>query len=141
MVIYTNSGRIKKYRKLIIELLLAAHCQGCTTCVKSGECILQELAHRLGVRDIRFENTREHHEIDDSSPHLCGIPTSVSSAAIVYAPVKSCRELGFWALLFGEPMLWSCLPLTKRLQSKLCQLRTVPGILSHGSHFHQESHG
>ena len=64
MVIYTNSGRIKKYRKLIVELLLAAHCRDCTTCVKSGECILQELAHRLGVRNIRFENTREQHEID-----------------------------------------------------------------------------
>ena len=74
MVIYTNSGRIKKYRKLIVELLLAAHCRDCTTCVKSGECILQELAHRLGVRDIRFENTREQHEIDDSSPSIIRDP-------------------------------------------------------------------
>ena len=31
MVIYTNSGKIKKYRKLIVELLLAAHCRDCTT--------------------------------------------------------------------------------------------------------------
>ena len=38
MVIYTNSGKIKKYRKLIVELLLAAHCRDCTTCIKSGEC-------------------------------------------------------------------------------------------------------
>ena len=38
MVIHTNSGRIRKYRKLIVELLLAAHCRDCTTCVKSGEC-------------------------------------------------------------------------------------------------------
>ena len=29
MVIYTNSGKIKKYRKLIVELLLAAHCRDC----------------------------------------------------------------------------------------------------------------
>ena len=35
MVIYTNSGRVKKYRKLIVELLLAAHCRDCTTCIKS----------------------------------------------------------------------------------------------------------
>ena len=40
MVIYTNSGRIKKYRKLIVELLLAAHCRDCTTCVKSGQYML-----------------------------------------------------------------------------------------------------
>ena len=64
MVIYTNTGRLRNYRKLIVELLLAAHCRDCTTCVKSGECILQELAHRLGVRNIRFENTREQHEIE-----------------------------------------------------------------------------
>ena len=52
MVIYTNSGRVKKYRKLIVELLLAAHCRDCTTCVKSGECVLQELAHRQSVSKI-----------------------------------------------------------------------------------------
>ena len=74
MVIYTNSGRIKKYRKLIVELLLAAHCRDCTTCVKSGECVLQELAHRLGVHNIRFQNTREQYEIDDSSPSLIRAP-------------------------------------------------------------------
>ena len=74
MVIYTNSGKIKKYRKLIVELLLAAHCRDCTTCVKSGECVLQELAHRLGVHNIRFQNTREQYEIDDSSPSLIRDP-------------------------------------------------------------------
>ena len=74
MVIYTNSGRVKKYRKLIVELLLAAHCRDCTTCVKSGECVLQELAHRLGVQTIRFKNTREYHELDTSSPSLVRDP-------------------------------------------------------------------
>ena len=74
MVIHTNSGRIRKYRKLIVELLLAAHCRDCTTCVKSGECVLQELAHRLGVHNIRFQNTREQYEIDDSSPSLIRDP-------------------------------------------------------------------
>ena len=49
MVIYTNTPRLMRYRKLILELLLAAHCRDCTTCIKSGECHLQELAHRMGV--------------------------------------------------------------------------------------------
>ena len=44
MVIYTNTPRLMRYRKLILELLLAAHCRDCTTCIKSGECHLQELA-------------------------------------------------------------------------------------------------
>ena len=67
MVIYTNTPRLMRHRKLILELLLAAHCRDCTTCIKSGECHLQELAHRMGVHEIRFENVREQQPIDTSS--------------------------------------------------------------------------
>lgn len=67
MAIYTNTPRLMRYRKLILELLLAAHCRDCTTCIKSGECHLQELAHRMGVHEIRFENVRETQPIDTSS--------------------------------------------------------------------------
>ena len=99
MVIYTNSGRIKKYRKLIVELLLAAHCRDCTTCIKSGECILQELAHRLGVREIRFENTREIHEIDTSSPSIVRDP---NKCILCGDCVRACEELqGIGALGFA----------------------------------------
>lgn len=67
MIIYTNTPRLMRYRKLILELLLAAHCRDCTTCIKSGECHLQELSHRMGVHEIRFENVREIQPIDTSS--------------------------------------------------------------------------
>lgn len=67
MIIYTNTPRLMRYRKLILELLLAAHCRDCTTCIKSGECHLQELAHRMGVHEMRFENVREIQPIDTSS--------------------------------------------------------------------------
>ena len=74
MVIYTNSEKVRKYRKLIVELLLAAHCRDCTTCIKSGECVLQELAHRLGVKKVRFQNTREERPLDFSSPAIVRDP-------------------------------------------------------------------
>nr|WP_298567533.1 [FeFe] hydrogenase, group A [uncultured Mogibacterium sp.] len=74
MVIYTNTPRLMKYRKLILELLLAAHCRDCTTCIKSGECQLQALAHRMGVETIRFENTKEQHPLDFSSPSIVRDP-------------------------------------------------------------------
>ena len=74
MVIYTNSEKVRKYRKLIVELLLAAHCRDCTTCIKSGECVLQELAHRLGVKKVRFQNTREERALDFSSPAIVRDP-------------------------------------------------------------------
>ena len=49
MEIYTNTERLHKHRKMILELLLAAHDCSCTTCAKSGNCRLQELAQRFGV--------------------------------------------------------------------------------------------
>jgi NADH-quinone oxidoreductase subunit G len=99
MVIYTNSGKIKKYRKLIVELLLASHCRDCTTCVKSGECVLQELAHRLGVNTIRFKNTREVHELDTSSPALVRDP---NKCILCGDCVRACDELqGIGALGFA----------------------------------------
>lgn len=74
MVIYTNTPRLMKYRKMILELLLAAHCRDCTTCIKSGECQLQALAHRMGVRTVRFENTKEQYPLDFSSPSIVRDP-------------------------------------------------------------------
>lgn len=74
MIVYTNTPRLMKYRKLILELLLASHCRDCTTCIKSGECQLQSLAHRMGVGNIRFENTKEQYPLDFSSPSIVRDP-------------------------------------------------------------------
>ena len=62
MRISTNSARLLKHRRVILELLLASHNCNCTTCEKSGHCRLQELAQQFGVRKIRFPDTREHIE-------------------------------------------------------------------------------
>lgn len=90
MVIYTNSARIRKYRKLILELLLASHCRDCTTCRKSGECKLQKLAHKMGIRDIRFTNYKEEHEIDMSSPSIVRDPNKCIQCGLC---VRVCEEL------------------------------------------------
>ena len=37
MEIWTNTGRLRKYRKMILELLLADHCRDCTTCNNNGK--------------------------------------------------------------------------------------------------------
>ncbi len=67
MEVFTNTPRLRKYRKMILELLLANHCRDCTTCEKNGHCKLQDLAQRFGIKEIRFNNTSENRELDRSS--------------------------------------------------------------------------
>jgi NADH-quinone oxidoreductase subunit G len=70
MKIKTNTARLQKHRKMILELLLSSHCRDCTTCEKNGKCKLQELALRLGINRVRFNDTREPLELDTSSPAI-----------------------------------------------------------------------
>lgn len=74
MKVKTNTPALIKHRKMVLELLLAAHCRDCTTCQKSGSCRLQELAKRFGVERVRFSDHREPAEIDDSSVSLVRDP-------------------------------------------------------------------
>ena len=90
MVIYTHTERLRKHRKLIVELLLAAHCRDCTTCVKSGECKLQELAHNMGVLKVRYENYNEIRPVDYSSPAIVRDP---NKCILCGNCVRVCSEL------------------------------------------------
>ena len=90
MRISTNSARLLKHRRVILELLLASHNCNCTTCEKSGHCRLQELAQQFGVRKIRFPDTREHYEIDSSSPAVLRDP---NKCILCGDCVRVCEEM------------------------------------------------
>ena len=70
MTIYTNTSRLRKYRRNILELLLANHCRDCTTCEKSSDCKLQQLAQRFHITGVRFPNAQTKPDPDCSSPCL-----------------------------------------------------------------------
>ena len=90
MVIYTHTERLRKHRKLIVELLLAAHCRDCTTCDKHGNCTLQSLAYQLGVSTVRFENHREEMPIDRSSYAIVRDP---NKCILCGNCVRTCSEI------------------------------------------------
>ena len=90
MDIYTNTPRLRKYRKNILELLLANHCRDCTTCEKNTSCRLQELAKRFGIKKVRFENTAKIQEIDNSS--VC-IVRNPSKCILCGDCVRVCAEV------------------------------------------------
>ena len=52
MVVRTNSTRVINARRTVMELILSDHPKDCLTCAKSGNCDLQNMAVRLGIREI-----------------------------------------------------------------------------------------
>ena len=98
MVIYTHTERLRRHRKLIVELLLAAHCRDCTTCVKSGECVLQDLAHKMGIREVRFQDYKELKPVDYSSPSIVRDPNKCilcGNCVRVCSEIQGVGVLGF----------------------------------------------
>lgn len=90
MVIKTNSTKIRKYRKLIIELLLASHCRDCTVCTRNGNCDLQNIAFKVGIHSVRFPNNREQVPIDISSPSIVRDP---NKCILCGDCVRTCDEI------------------------------------------------
>lgn len=74
MEVKTNTPKLHQHRKMILELLLAAHCRDCTVCDKNGKCRLQELALRFGIKNVRFTNDQIEAELDTSSKSIIRDP-------------------------------------------------------------------
>lgn len=90
MEIKTNTERLRKYRKMILELLLANHCRDCTTCNNNGTCKLQDLAMRFNIQGVRFPNTAAEPKTDDSS--LC-ITRDAHKCILCGDCVRMCNEV------------------------------------------------
>lgn len=99
MEIYTNTPKVRKYRKVILELLLAEHDRDCTTCEITGQCELQKLALRLGVEEIRFSEMVDKLPIDKSSLSIIRNP---NKCILCGDCVRVCEEVqGVGALSFA----------------------------------------
>lgn len=70
MSIKTNTARLRKYRKNILELLLANHCRDCTTCANNKSCKLQDLAVRFNIEGVRFPNRANDNKVTNSSASI-----------------------------------------------------------------------
>ena len=90
MNIKTNTEKLRKYRKNILELLLANHCTDCTTCEKSTNCKLQALARRFKIDGVRFPNTASKETKDTSSVCIVKDP---SKCILCGDCVRVCNEI------------------------------------------------
>lgn len=67
MEVRTNSIRVLKARKTVLELILSNHPSDCLVCAKSGNCELQNLARKLKIHETPFQGgERTAYEVEKS---------------------------------------------------------------------------
>ena len=64
MVVHTNTMRVLNARRVVLELMLSDHPSDCLVCAKSGNCELQAVAIKLGIREIPFQGAKTEYKID-----------------------------------------------------------------------------
>lgn len=87
----TNTAKIRRARRNILELLLADHVGECYACVKNGKCELQDLAMEYGIDSYPYghENKRKK-GVDFSSP---SIMRDMDKCILCRRCVRSCIDL------------------------------------------------
>ncbi|MEA2055226.1 MAG: NADH-dependent [FeFe] hydrogenase, group A6 [Candidatus Thermoplasmatota archaeon] len=70
MIVHTHSARVRRARRMLVELMLANHPADCFTCERNQICELLKLAYELGVKDVRFDGEKPSFELDETSSSI-----------------------------------------------------------------------
>jgi len=94
MEVITNSERVRRARKVNLELILSNHDRSCLTCVRSGNCELQKLAEDLNVKQIRYEGENIRRPLDDFSPSVVRDPNKCILCKRCINVCRNVQEVG-----------------------------------------------
>ena len=90
MVVRTNTDKVNDARRVVLDLILSTHNRDCLTCVRNGNCELQELCKKFGITDIEFEGEKVKEKIDDLSP---SIVRDASKCIMCKRCVAACKNI------------------------------------------------
>ena len=99
MKVWTQTGKVAKLRRNVMEMYISDHPLDCLTCPANGDCELQDMAGAVGLREVRYGYDGANHlkaEKDESNPYF----TFDASKCIVCSRcVRACEEVqGTFAL-------------------------------------------
>jgi formate dehydrogenase major subunit len=99
MSVTTQTERLKRIRKGVMELYISDHPLDCLTCAANGDCELQDMAGAVGLREVRYGYDGENHlakEKDQSNPYFQFDP---AKCIVCSRCVRACEEVqGTFAL-------------------------------------------
>ncbi len=99
MAVHTQTERLAKTRRGVMELYISDHPLDCLTCSANGDCELQDMAGAVGLREVRYGSDGVNHldlETDSSNPYFSFDP---SKCIVCSRCVRACDEVqGTFAL-------------------------------------------
>lgn len=99
LVVHTQTERLAKLRRGVMELYISDHPLDCLTCSANNDCELQDMAADVGLRDVRYGYDGEHHlgqTPDLSNPYFLFAPDKCIACSRC---VRACDEVqGTFAL-------------------------------------------
>lgn len=99
MVVRTQSERLSRLRKGVMELYISDHPLDCLTCSANNDCELQDAAAQVGLRDVRYGYAGDNHlglATDSSNPYFDFDPSKCIACSRC---VRACDEVqGTFAL-------------------------------------------
>jgi len=99
MQVTTQTKKLAKLRRNVMELYISDHPLDCLTCPANGDCELQDMAGAVGLREVRYGFEGENHlsaEKDHSNPYFSFDP---SKCIVCSRCVRACEEVqGTFAL-------------------------------------------
>lgn len=93
MKVRTETPRLQKLRRGVMELYISDHPLDCLTCSDNGDCELQDMAGRVGLREVRYGYEGENHfgkPLDLSNPYFQFEP---SKCIVCSRCVRACDEV------------------------------------------------
>ncbi len=99
MVVATQTERLAKIRRGVMELYISDHPLDCLTCAANGDCELQDMAGAVGLREVRYGYDGANHFAaakDLSNPYFAFDP---AKCIVCSRCVRACEEVqGTFAL-------------------------------------------
>ena len=93
MVVHTETPKLAKLRRNVMELYISDHPLDCLTCPANGDCELQEMAGIVGLRDVRYGQSGSNHldaPTDNSNPYFS---FDESKCIVCSRCVRACDEI------------------------------------------------
>jgi len=90
MVVKTNSTRVNKAKKSLVEMLLSNHPDDCLYCERNGNCELQWLAEEMNIKERKYFSHKKTEKRDHSSPSVYRDP---AKCILCNRCVRICEEV------------------------------------------------